>query len=220
MKTTAFLFVFLLGLSFAQGFDFFYFVLQWPGSYCDSQHSCCYPLSGKPASDFGIHGLWPNNNDGSFPSNCDPNSPFDSSQISDLTNSLNANWPSLSCPSSNSESFWTHEWQKHGTCAESVFDEHGYFSAALDLKAKADVLQMLSSSGIEPNNNSYDLRSIKGAIQAGIGHEPGIECNKDRSGNSQLYQVYLCVDSSGSSFVSCPVLPSVSCSSQVVLPSF
>uniref|UniRef100_A0A6V7QTG3 Uncharacterized protein n=1 Tax=Ananas comosus var. bracteatus TaxID=296719 RepID=A0A6V7QTG3_ANACO len=30
-------------LSSAQDFDFFYFVQQWPGSYCDTKQSCCYP---------------------------------------------------------------------------------------------------------------------------------------------------------------------------------
>ncbi|KAI3730765.1 hypothetical protein L1987_61942 [Smallanthus sonchifolius] len=70
----------LLVLSASQDFDFFYFVQQWPGSYCDTKHGCCYPRTGKPASDFGIHGLWPNRNDGSYPSNCDSSNPFDASK--------------------------------------------------------------------------------------------------------------------------------------------
>ncbi|KAG0482866.1 hypothetical protein HPP92_010950 [Vanilla planifolia] len=68
-------------LSSAQDFDFFYFVQQWPGSYCDTKRSCCYPTTGKPAADFGIHGLWPNYNSGSYPSDCDPDSPYDASQV-------------------------------------------------------------------------------------------------------------------------------------------
>ncbi|KAK7819884.1 ribonuclease 3, partial [Quercus suber] len=31
----------------------------WPGAYCDSKHSCCYPETGKPVTDFTIGGLWP-----------------------------------------------------------------------------------------------------------------------------------------------------------------
>jgi ribonuclease T2 len=68
----------------AQDYDFFFLVLQWPGSYCDTKQSCCYPRSGKPAADFGIHGLWPNRDDGSYPQNCDPDSEFDPSKVHPL----------------------------------------------------------------------------------------------------------------------------------------
>lgn len=54
---------------------------KWPGSYCDTQKKCCYPTTGKPAADFGIHGLWPNYKDGTYPSNCDETKPFDRSTV-------------------------------------------------------------------------------------------------------------------------------------------
>ncbi|KAM1437580.1 hypothetical protein FF2_011312 [Malus domestica] len=41
----------------------------WPGAYCDATNfTCCYPKSGKPTADFGIHGPWPNYKDGGYPS--------------------------------------------------------------------------------------------------------------------------------------------------------
>lgn len=55
--------------------------LQWPGAYCDSRHSCCYPKTGKPAADFGIHGLWPNYKTGGWPQNCNPDSTFDELRV-------------------------------------------------------------------------------------------------------------------------------------------
>ncbi|KAI8548807.1 hypothetical protein RHMOL_Rhmol07G0303300 [Rhododendron molle] len=48
-------------------------------------------------------------------------------QVSDLISSLQTSWPTLACPSGNGVSFWSHEWDKHGTCSESMFDQHGYF---------------------------------------------------------------------------------------------
>jgi hypothetical protein len=33
--------------------------MQWPGSLCDSKKGCCFQDTGKPAPEFGIHGLWP-----------------------------------------------------------------------------------------------------------------------------------------------------------------
>ncbi|KAI4328446.1 hypothetical protein L6164_020801 [Bauhinia variegata] len=204
----------------AQDFDFFYFVQQWPGSYCDTKQSCCYPTTGKPAVDFGIHGLWPNYNSGSYPSNCDSSNPFKQSEISDLITNLQRNWPTLACPSGNGIQFWTHEWEKHGTCSESELRQHDYFAAALNLKQKANLLQALTSAGINPDGSSYSLSSIKGAIQDSIGFTPYIECNVDASGNSQLYQVYLCVDTSGSDFIDCPVFPHGKCGTQIEFPSF
>lgn len=201
-------------------FDFFYFVQQWPGAYCDTKQSCCYPKTGKPTADFGIHGLWPNYKDGSWPSNCDPDSTFDKSQISDLMKNMEKNWPSLSCPSSNGFRFWSHEWEKHGTCAESELDQHEYFETALKLKEKANLLQSLTNAGIEPNDEFYSIENISEAIKEGTGFTPGIECNRDSARNSQLYQVYMCVDTSGSNFIECPLLPRSRCGEQIQFPKF
>lgn len=211
----------LLCVAVAQDFDFFYFVQQWPGSYCDTKASCCYPTTGKPATDFGIHGLWPNYKDGSYPSNCDPDSHFNRSQVSDLISRMQRSWPTLACPRGDGSSFWSHEWEKHGTCSESVLDQHHYFKTSLNLKETLGLLQILQSAGINPDGGSYSLSSIRGAIKDALGFTPWIECNVDASGNSQLYQVYVCIDNQGSNTIECPVLPTGSkCASTVQFPSF
>ncbi|KAG9451324.1 hypothetical protein H6P81_011289 [Aristolochia fimbriata] len=207
-------------LSSAQDFDFFYFVQQWPGSYCDTKRSCCYPKSGKPESDFGIHGLWPNYNDGSYPSNCDPDSPFHPSTIANLTSEMAREWPTLSCPSSDGLRFWEHEWEKHGTCSESLLSQYNYFQTALNLKHRANLLQILQQAGIEPDGGFYRKDAISEAIEQGIGYTPGVECNVDEGGNRQLYQIYLCVDPSGSDFIHCPVLPRQKCGERIEFPVF
>ncbi|KAK4481594.1 hypothetical protein RD792_012496 [Penstemon davidsonii] len=199
-----------------QDFDFFYFVQQWPPSYCDSRHSCCYPTTGKPNEDFTIHGLWPNYNDGKWPSNCDQTS-LHKSEISDLMSKMQKDWPTLACPSADGMKFWGHEWGKHGTC--SSLDQHSYFQAALQLKDNSHLLQVLRNAGIRPGN-FYSVESIKKAIEEGVGYEPFIDCNVDASGNHQLFQVYLCVDTSSSKFIKCPVLPHGRCGSRIEFPSF
>ena len=60
---------------------------------------------------------------------------------------MQKDWPSLACPSSNSIQFWTHEWEKHGTCSESILSQHGYFDTALTLKGKTNLLKALTSAG-------------------------------------------------------------------------
>ncbi|KAJ1268575.1 hypothetical protein BS78_07G145700 [Paspalum vaginatum] len=209
------------GRAAAEDYDFFYLVLQWPGSYCDTKKSCCYPKSGKPAADFGIHGLWPNRDDGSYPQNCDPDAAFNPSKVRDLLSSLRAKWPTLACPSSDGNTFWSHEWEKHGTCAADVFDEHGYFQAALRLRDQLGVLAALTSAGVNPDGGYYTLAQIKNAIREGTGFEPYVECNRDEAGNSQLYQLYFCVNAAGDSFVECPVRPnSKPCGNRIEFPAF
>ncbi|GMN33293.1 hypothetical protein TIFTF001_048252 [Ficus carica] len=132
----------LIGLGLPLG------ITSWPGSYCDTENGCCYPTTGKPAANFGIHGLWPNFNNGSYPSDCDPNNHYNEAEISDLISCMQKEWPSLSCPSCNGSTFWAHEWNKHGTCSESVLDQHAYFESALNLKADIVLLQILENAGI------------------------------------------------------------------------
>ncbi|PKA50715.1 Extracellular ribonuclease LE [Apostasia shenzhenica] len=212
---------FFSSLPSAQDFDFFYFVQQWPGSYCDTKKSCCYPTTGKPAADFGIHGLWPNYNSGDYPSSCDPDSLYDSYQIEDLVGSMQEEWPTLACPSSDGNKFWEHEWEKHGTCSESVLDQHSYFHSALQLKNKINLLQILKGAGIEPDGGFYKVSSIKDAIKEATGFTPWIECNVDEARNSQLYQVYLCVDPSASRLIECPIFPKgAKCHREIEFPAF
>lgn len=131
----------------AQDYDFFYLVQQWPGSYSGTQHSRCYPTTGKPAQSFTISGFWPSYNNGSIPTYCDPNNHFNETKLSNMISFLQKDWPSLACPSSNSTQLWGEEWEKHGTCSQSVLDQYGYFLQALVVKDVVDILQMLQVAG-------------------------------------------------------------------------
>ncbi|PIN13780.1 Ribonuclease, T2 family [Handroanthus impetiginosus] len=209
---------FLSFLCSSADFDFFYFVEQWSPSYCDTKQGCCYPITGRPNEDFGIHGLWPEYTTGEWREFCDRENSFNASQISDLIGRMQKDWPSLACPSGDGTIFWRHEWEKHGTCTS--LDQHSYFEAALDLKKKANLLQVLENGGITPGK-IYNFTTVKEAIQEGVGYRPVIKCNKDPANNTQLYEVYLCADTSAKNFIECPVFShGIPCGSSIEFPSF
>jgi ribonuclease T2 len=92
-------------------FDFYLLNLSWSPEFCHS-----HPAAAQCAvhSTFVLHGLWPQNSDGTWPQNCSTTpGPADPSRYSDIYSD-----PSL----------LQHEWAKHGTC--SGLSPDGYFSAA------------------------------------------------------------------------------------------
>lgn len=141
-------------------------------------------------------------------------------QIRDLIPTMKAKWPTLACPSGDGSRFWEHEWEKHGTCSESILNQHSYFQAALDLRKQVDLLRILGGAGIKPDGGFYSVDGITGAIRDATGFTPGIECNVDESSNGQLYQIYMCVDTNARDLIECPVYPRSKCSSRIEFPPF
>merc|ERR1711935_1083654 len=94
-------------------------------SSCDEGDSC-YDMRMQNVegctTGWTLHGLWPQ-----WAESC-THEKFDISQLTDIQDDLNKYWPS--CEGS-AESFWTHEWGKHGTCTGMT--QLAYFSKALAL---------------------------------------------------------------------------------------
>jgi len=78
---------------------------------------------------FLIHGLWVDYASGGYPSFC-KDIPFDINKIKDILPDLQKNWASCQ---GKSESFWEHEWLKHGTCFDPPTTEYKYFCDALNI---------------------------------------------------------------------------------------
>jgi ribonuclease T2 len=95
--------------------------------------------------------------------------------------SLRTSWPTLASLTSDGLKIWAHEWEKHDTCAQNFFNEHGYFQAALCLRGQLRVLDAFTSAGISLNSGYYMKTAIKGTIQEGTGYEPYVDCNRDES---------------------------------------
>jgi ribonuclease T2 len=77
-----------------------------------------------PSTSWTIHGLWPNNCDGTYSENCD--SSRDYTNITELlTNAgqtsvldyMQTYWVS---DDESNEAFWDHEWKTHGTCISTL----------------------------------------------------------------------------------------------------
>jgi ribonuclease T2 len=84
----------------SQAFDYYLLTLSWSPEYC---HSHPADIQCAQHSTFVLHGLWPENNDGSYPENCSSAAgPSDPTQYSDI-------YPDAG--------LLQHEWKTHGTCS-------------------------------------------------------------------------------------------------------
>ena len=95
-------------------YDYFLLSLSWSPSYCLT-HSEDRAQCSKGYG-FVLHGLWPQNSNGSYPENCAPDAP--------LPSDAEARGQTL-IPSPR---LMQHEWQLHGSC--SGLDALAYFNTA------------------------------------------------------------------------------------------
>jgi ribonuclease T2 len=81
-------------------FDYYLLNLSWSPEFCHSHPS---DIQCAQHSTFVLHGLWPENNDGTYPENCSTApGPSNPSQYSDI-------YPDAG--------LLQHEWKTHGTCS-------------------------------------------------------------------------------------------------------
>ncbi|KAK5582999.1 hypothetical protein RB653_004589 [Dictyostelium firmibasis] len=191
-------------------FDFYLFVQQWIYSYCEST-SC---IQSKIKEAFTIHGLWPENKNGSYPSFCSGPS-FNVNDVKNLEDQLNIDWISLT---ETNEDFWSSEFSKHGTCAINnnniVNGTFEYFQAGIDLYQKLNLTQALESENIYPSSKSISASNIVSAIQNQFGGKPGMQCE-----DSKLSTIAMCIDKDDLSIIDCPDLDGWSCDGDIQWPS-
>ncbi|KAL6808066.1 ribonuclease T2 [Trichoderma sp. SZMC 28013] len=179
------------------------------------QDSCCFIPSGQllqtqfwdtdpstgPADSWTIHGLWPDNCDGSFPQTCDASRAY--SNITDILTAMGADdtlhymqtyWKDYQ---GNDESFWEHEWGKHGTCITTLdpgcYDDYvpteeaaDFFSRTVSLFKTLPTYQWLADAGITPDGSkSYALEDIQSALSKQHGADVTLSCE-----GKSLNQVY------------------------------
>ena len=126
----------------------------WPGSSCDLEKPC--QVEGSPTHSFMLDGLWPSRLDGSFPSHCNSSQKFDVSALQPITSQLDELWADTM--SAKNAGWWSYEWNKHGPCAQPLLpDELSFFSTAVALRKRYDLLELLESAKIEPGEGALPL---------------------------------------------------------------
>lgn len=110
------------------------FAYSWTPGFCAGQK---YPGCAEPLpywkTNFTIHGLWPQYATSGYPASCTVE-PFNPSIVDEVgLDTMITRWPDVKYDANNPEydSFWEHEWTKHGTC--SGLSQYEYFSAAIAL---------------------------------------------------------------------------------------
>jgi ribonuclease T2 len=119
-------------------FDFYVLSMSYQPEFCyqhrhDGFDGCEDPMDFWKGS-LTLHGLWPERNDGTYPSSCSTEK-FNHQTVNDIGRTrFDTYWPNVkasSSPSSNAYySFWEHEWTKHGTC--SGLTQDAYFNSTLN----------------------------------------------------------------------------------------
>ncbi|GAB5589910.1 Ribonuclease T2 precursor (RNase T2) [Umbelopsis nana] len=171
-----------------------------------STNTCCSPKYGLvvlvqqwvpgygPSDAFTLHGLWPDQCNGSYaPSGgCDSSRQYTNIETiiqnygsSTLYSDMQTYWPS---DAQSNNAFWSHEWSKHGTCVTTLFpscygssytkyeDVTDYFTQVLALRAQYDLYTALANANITPGS-SYDVSDIQAAIQTAFGVTAKIDCS-------------------------------------------
>ena len=154
-------------------FDFYLLNLSWSPEFCHS-----HPNATECAAHatFVLHGLWPQNNDGTYPENCsNAPGPADPAGYKDI-------YPDLG--------LLEHEWRTHGTCSGLAADQ--FLSTAR--KAFRSVMIPSTLSGLT-SQISLSPDEILGLFTAANPSIPrsslALSC-----GNNYLTAVEVCLDKS------------------------
>ena len=132
---------------------------------------------------FSIHGLWPQYTTSGYPSSC-TNEEFDMNAIKNIgMDNMIQKWPDVQYSLNNTlyDSFWIHEWSKHGTC--SGLSQYDYFNEALKLTNHVitpDFLQNAIGTGVS-------VDALRNSISKPL--TISLQCK-----NQNLVGVYTCWD--------------------------
>lgn len=165
------------------------------GVFVATQFWDYYPAIGDNDS-WTLHGLWPDNCDGSWEEFCDDSLNVDSrikpilvDQFKDpeLYEKMARSWKNFN---GDDESLWTHEFNKHGTCVRTIrpkcyynFKQHqniyDYYKIAVSTYEKLPTYDFFAQEGIVPSDTeTYSKKQIDDALTKHFGYPVYFKCNK------------------------------------------
>ncbi|KAG9039514.1 ribonuclease T2-like [Tulasnella sp. JGI-2019a] len=141
-----------------------------------------------------IHGLWPDYCNGSWGQFCDAAREYPNiTQVliqngaTDLLRFMQEHWLDQG---GDNESFWEHEWNKHGTCLSTLeppcmpsgkptgYDATRFFHTATNLYKGLPTYLILASAGIFPSTTrNYTYTQLAHTVKSRIGITPAFDCD-------------------------------------------
>lgn len=153
------------------GFDFYLLNLSWSSEFCHS-----HPDAQECAAHatFVLHGLWPQNNDGSYPQNCsNASGPANPATYSDI-------YPEAV--------LLEHEWRTHGTC--SGLSPDAFFTTARNAYRSVRIPAELSGLTSQTSMPPAEILGLFTDANPGITRANlALSC-----GNNYLTAVEVCLD--------------------------
>lgn len=155
------------------GFDYYLLNLSWSPEFCYSHRDAPECAS---HSTFVLHGLWPQNTNGTYPENC-------------------SNAPGLSDPSAFSDIYpdqglLEHEWHTHGTCSGLAAD--AFFSTARTAYRSIAIPPQLANLGSQTSMPPGEIVSLFTRSNPSLSSDNiAVSC-----GHNFLTAVEVCLDKS------------------------
>ena len=145
-----------------QQYDFYVFSLGWSDTYCRHEHEeskerCFEDLHNlKVHNILRIHGLWPSLLNHKMMDDCNKGKHINIPKSSEYPfNYMAEHWPSLG--HFNTQSFWEHEYNKHGYCYTQKNKQTSYipyFTQAVEVYQKENFATLITDSFPELKKNN------------------------------------------------------------------
>lgn len=161
------------------------------GSLLQTQFWDTDPATG-PDDSWTIHGLWPDHCDGTYDANCDDSRAYTNISAilqaagdTDTLSYMQTYWKDYQ---GNDESFWEHEWGKHGTCISTVnptcYTDYqpteevpDFFDRTVALFKTLPSYTWLKDAGIVPSTSAtYTASAIQAALSKNHGAQVYLGC--------------------------------------------